>query len=56
MRVEHGDKDTNKQSEPFAKRESNYYCGSMYFFLCVSHCLALALKITLMDESSFCCC
>lgn len=48
--------DTNKQRDPFANQENNYDCSSMYFFLCVSHCLALSLKITLMDESSFCCC
>lgn len=43
------------QSEPFANLESNYYTGSMYFFLCVAHCITLSLKITLMDESSFYC-
>lgn len=32
----HRDRGTNKQCEPFANLESNYYCSSMYFFLGVS--------------------
>lgn len=48
-------KDNNKQIDPFAKQENNY-CDCLYFILRTSLCLTLSFKITLMDESSFCCC
>lgn len=34
----HKDKDSNEQPDPFTSQENSYYQGSMYFFLCVSHC------------------
>lgn len=42
VRGEHRDGDTNKQSEPFANLENNYYCGSMYFFQCVCRTVSLS--------------